>query len=423
MSTRLIALAVALIFVPAVGCKKPTEAAPKTETLPPINLATEDVCTVVRTKIATGPRVSGTLKAREHAVLRAELGGTVTLLGPDLGDPVKKGDLLARIESKALGQGVTSAQAGVSSAQANVVAAQAKVDVARREVARTEALVKGGASPARDLDNAQSNLDSAIASLSAARAGVAAARSGVASASSQLGDSTVRSPIDGVVLKRDVNKGDVVQPGASLYEIIVPSSMRLEASVSSEDLGALENGRRVDFEVRGYGGQQFEGTISRIAPAADPVTRQIAIIVEIPNPGGKLIAGLYAEGRISSEEREALVIPENAIDSSGDRPSVMHLNNGAAERVSVTIGLRDDVHELVEITQGLVEGELVILNSAARTIEPGAKVAPPGATKPAAPAAAPAKPADKPVEPAAKPAAGAAAPPAEKAPAPAPGAR
>ena len=359
----------------------------------------------MRRKIATGPRVSGTLEAREHAVLRAELGGTVTMVGPDLGDPVKKGDVLARIESKALGQAVSSAQAGVSSAQAGVQSAQASVDLAKREVERTEALVKGGAAPARDLDRARATLRSAEASLSQARSGVTTARSGVASASSSLGDSTVRSPIDGVVMKRDINKGDVAQPGALLYEIIVPSTMRLNASVSSEDLGALTVGRRVDFEVRGYRDQQFAGTIARIAPAADPVTRQIAIIVEIP--------GLYAEGRVSSEERDALVVPEAAVDASGDRPTVMRVKDGAAERVAIAIGLRDDVHEVVEVTTGLAEGELLILSHAARTIEPGAKVAPPGAAKP------PAKPAEKP---AAKPVEQPAAPAPAPAPAPASGA-
>ncbi len=398
MSTRLSAAAVALVATLALGaCKKPKEEGPKVApAVPLVNLAEEDVAKVARRKIATGPRVSGTLEAREHAVLRAELGGTVTMVGPDLGDPVKKGDVLARIESKALGQAVSSAQAGVSSAQAGVQSAQASVDLAKREVERTEALVKGGAAPARDLDRARATLRSAEASLSQARSGVTTARSGVASASSSLGDSTVRSPIDGVVMKRDINKGDVAQPGALLYEIIVPSTMRLNASVSSEDLGALTVGRRVDFEVRGYRDQQFAGTIARIAPAADPVTRQIAIIVEIPNPGGKLIAGLYAEGRVSSEERDALVVPEAAVDASGDRPTVMRVKDGAAERVAIAIGLRDDVHEVVEVTTGLAEGELLILSHAARSIEPGAKVAPPGAAKP--PAKPVEKPAAKPVE-------------------------
>lgn len=388
MPTR---LTLVTLILALAACKKPGPPPPRTDgEVPAINLAAEDVAKVTRTKIATGPRVSGTLEAREHAVLRAELGGTVTSVGPDLGDPVKKGQILARIESKALGQAVSSAQAGVSSAQANVKSAEAAAELARREVERTEALVKGGAAPARELDRARANLRTAEAAVAQARSGVTSARSGVASASSQLGDSTIRSPIDGVVMRREVNQGDVAQPGAMLYEIIVPSTMRLAASVSSEDLGALEVGRRVDFEVRGYKDQQFQGQITRIAPAADPVTRQIAIIVEIPNPGGKLIAGLYAEGRVSSEEHDALVVPEAAIDSSGDRPTVMRVKDGKAERVAIAVGLRDDVHEVVEVTSGIGDGELIILGHAARTIEPGAKVAPPGTAKP------PAAPAEKP---------------------------
>lgn len=399
LSAAALALAGAL-----AACKQPTTAPPPDDgaNAAAVQLAPEDVAKVMRGGLAIGPRISGTLEAREHAVLRAELGGTVTMVGPDLGDPVKKGEVVARIESKALGSGVQSAQAGVQSAQAGVGSAQAAVDLARREVERTEALVKGGATPARELDRARANLRSAEAALTQARSGVQSARSQVASAQNMLGDSTIRSPIDGVVAKREASAGDVVTPGAMLYEIVVPSTMRLSGSASSEDLASLAVGRRVDFEVRGYPDQQFAGEIKRIAPVADPVTRQIELVVEIPNPGGKLIAGLYAEGRVSSEEKTTLILPEGAIDTSGDRPSVMRVKDGTAERISIATGLRDEARELVEVTSGLAEGELVILSHAARTIEPGAKVIAPGG-KPAAapPAGAPApnaKPAEKPAE-------------------------
>lgn len=403
MSTRSIVLSFAAAALTLAGCKPPTTAPPPDDgkNAVAIQLASEDVVKVMRGELAVGPRISGTLEAREHAVLRAELGGTVTMVGPDLGDPVKKGQILARIESKALGSGVQSAQAGVQSAQAGVGSAQAAVDLARREVERTEALVKGGATPARELDRARANLRSAEAALTQAKSGVQSARSQVASAQSTLGDSTIRSPIDGVVSRREVNAGDVAQPGATLYEIVVPSTMRLSGAASSEDLGMLAVGRRVDFQVRGYPDQQFAGEIKRIAPVADPVTRQIELIVEIPNPGGKLIAGLYAEGRVSAEQKTTLVLPENAIDTSGDRPSVMRVKDGAAERISIATGLRDEASERVEVTSGLAEGELVILSHAARTIEPGAKVVPPGGAPAAKPATAPApaaKPAETPAE-------------------------
>ncbi|HUS30518.1 MAG TPA: efflux RND transporter periplasmic adaptor subunit [Kofleriaceae bacterium] len=359
-----------------VGCKKPPEQAPAQAEALPIRLAKEDIVTIQRGELESGPRISGTLQAAARAVVRAETPGSVVAIGPELGQLVKKGDLLARVEAKALGDVTTSAQSGVT-------AAQAQLELAQREVQRTEALVKGGALAQRELDRAQSQV-------TAAQAQVTQARAQLASSKSQLGDATVRAPISGVVAKRAVNTGDVVSPGSELYEVIDPSTMRLDASVASDDLSVIGVGKAVDFEVRGYPDQRFAGTIARIAPAADPVTRQIQVLVDIPNPGGKLIAGLYAEGRVSVNKREALIAPMSAIDASGDQPSVLRVKNGVVERTIVAIGVRDERAEVVEVTSGLAPGDVLLLARATKNVAVGAKVeipgnsAPPPAAKPQA---------------------------------------
>src|ERR687892_2589586 len=140
---------------------------------------------------------------------------------------------------------------------------------------RTETLVNAGALAARDLDVARSNVTSAEAQ-------VADAKSRLASAERQLGDTVLRAPIDGIVSRRAVNAGDVVSVGTELFTIIDPSSMRLEASVPSDDLSRLRIGSAVEFTVRGYD-QPFQGRLERIAPRADPATRQVPIYVAIPN--------------------------------------------------------------------------------------------------------------------------------------------
>lgn len=359
-----------VVLALVVGCKKGAQHAPVQTEAPIIKLAPEDVVTIGRGQLETGPRISGTLEAATRSVVRAEVGGTVLSVGPELGQAVKKGDLLARVEAKALGSVTTSAQGGVASAEA-------QLDLARREVQRTEALVKGGAVAQRDLDRAQSQVTAAEAQLKQARAQLA-------SSQSQLGDATVRSPISGVVARRSVSVGDVVSPGAQLYEVIDPSTMRLDASVASDNLAAIVPGKAVDFEVRGYPDQRFAGAIARVAPAADPVTRQIQVLVDIPNPGGKLVAGLYAEGRVSIEKREALLVPLSAIDMSGDQPSVLRVKNGVIERAAIAIGVRDERSEVVEVTNGVAAGDILLLTRATKNIAPGAKVEVAGAVKQAA---------------------------------------
>ena len=358
-ATRNLGLGLALLpaVLAASACGGGTAEAPP----PPqvVTIGPESVTRVERGEIRTGPLISGELKPEREATVRAEVGGSILEVRVEEGQPVKQGALVARIEARALDDARLSAQSAVRSAE------QA-LDVAGREAVRTETLVKGGALADRDLDTARN-------AVAAAQAQLADARARLASAERQLADTIIKAPITGIVSDRPINRGDVVAPGAALVTIIDPSSMRLEASVPSEDLGAVSVGAPVVFEVRGYPGQTFEGRIARISPAADPVTRQVPIFVEIPNTGARLVAGLFAEGRVARESRQALVAPANAVNDTGARPWVLRIRGEAAERVEVTLGLRDERTERVEILSGVQAGDRLLVG-AAQGISPGTPV-------------------------------------------------
>jgi membrane fusion protein (multidrug efflux system) len=241
--------------------------------------------------------------------------------------------------------------------------AEQSSDWATKEAARIDNLVKGGALAARDLEVARN-------AATAAQAQVDDVKSRLTSARKALEDATVRAPMSGIVSKRWVNAGDVVSPGGELYTIIDPSSMRLEASVPSEQLDAIRVGAPVVFSVRGYRDQTFEGKIERVSPAADAVTRQVPIFVAIPNTTGRLVAGLFAEGRVTREARKALVVPFTAVNENGQKPWVVRVRDGKAERLEVNLGLRDDQTERVEIASGVQEGDVLLLG-ASQGITPG----------------------------------------------------
>jgi RND family efflux transporter MFP subunit len=174
------------------------------------------------------------------------------------------------------------------------------------------------------------------------------------------------------VSERAVNRGDVVSPGTALFTVIDPSSMRLEASVPSDDLSALRVGAQVEFTVRGYD-QTFTGTIERIAPQADAATRQVPIYVAIPNVGGRLVAGLYAEGRVVSQSESGLVVPIGAVHADSAEPWALRVTDGKTERVQVTLGLRDSRTEQVHVVSGLNKGD-TLLRGASQGIPPGTAV-------------------------------------------------
>jgi RND family efflux transporter MFP subunit len=355
---HLAAVVLAAALAPACGKGQPAEVATDAPT-PVVEVGRENLVPVTEHEIRTGPLVSGELRAALEATVRAEVGGSVLVAALEEGQPVRQGALLARIEERTLGDAVTSAQSGLRSAEQALV-------VVRREAERAERLVKAGAIAERELEAAQN-------AVTAAEAQVDDARTRLASARKTLDDATVRAPIGGVINKRHVSVGDVVVPGRELYTIIDPSTMRLDASVPSEALPAIRIGALVRFEIRGYPDQVFEGRIQRISPSADPVTRQVPIFVDIPNTGGRLLAGLFAEGRITEQSRVALVAPVRAVNLEAATPWVVRIREGKVERIDVKIGLRDDQHELLELLDGVSKGDQLLVGGA-QGLTPGTPV-------------------------------------------------
>lgn len=323
--------------------------APESSAPAPVSVNAAAVATATIVELQTGPRVSGQLAPGREATARAEVGGSVTSLNVEEGRAVTRGAAVGRIEARDLQASVSSAETGVSSAET-------AMKIASAEAARVESLVKGGAMAQRDLDMANNGV-------AAARAQLAAARSRLTSARQQLSDTVLRAPLTGIVSEKTANSGDVVAPGAALFTVIDPSSMRLEASVPSDQIALLRVGAPVEFTVRGYPDQTFTGRIERLSPQADPVTRQVAIFVTIPNTGGRLLSGLFAEGRVNAEAHRAITVPLAALDEAGSAPMVARVNGNTIERVAVTVGARDNDREIVEITSGLNEGDRVLVGA------------------------------------------------------------
>lgn len=366
----------AVLFPIALACGGGPAEAPVAAGPEPVVVGEEDLVVVARETLAAGPRVSGTLEAATKAIIRAEAAGSVEEVSVELGQAVEKGALLARIEARAARDALGSASAGVESAASDL-------SVAERELERASRLVEAGAMAARDRELAQSQVV-------AARARLRDAESRRVSAGEQVDGATARAPMAGVVSERAVGTGDIVAPGAPLFTIIDPSSLRLEGAVPADAIGQLTVGMAVRFTVQGHPGRTFEGTLASIAPAVDTTTRQIPVLVTLPNPEGALVAGLFADGRVATEQREGIVVPSDAIVTIAGADSVIRVRDGKAERVAVEIGIRNDDAERVELRTGIEPGDVVLVG-AARDVEPGTPVEVRKASD-ATPAAAPGSP-------------------------------
>ncbi len=310
----------------------------------------EAMAVAATTTLSTGPLLSGSLVAERTAHVRAEVSGSVVQVLVDPGAQVERGMSLAKIDDRAINDSYLSARSGLT-------AAQTAADLAARERERATKLAGAGAISDRDVENARRADLTARTVLDDAKARLAAAQK-------QLDATNVLSPYAGIVSERAVNPGDVVAPGAPLFTIVDPATMRLEAAVPAEQLAQVRVGAPVRFAVTGYPGRTFEGRVSSINPAADPQTRQVRLFVRIPNAGNRLVAGLFASGRVASESRDVLAVPATAIDERGLSPVALRLKNGVTERVDVTVGARDDATGLVEVLSGLAAGDTVLTGAA-----------------------------------------------------------
>jgi RND family efflux transporter MFP subunit len=326
---------------------------------PVVQVGPENIAVARRDTLRTGPTISGTLQPRDAATINAEVSGSVVQTLVDRGEPVKRGQLLLRIDDVSERQNFLSAQSAARSATLAEENAQS-------DLQRDTRLYKAGAIAERDLEATKR-------ALAAARAASADAEARLATAREQLNKTSVTAPLAGKVSERPVNAGDVVQPGTPLITVIDPSSMRLEAAVPSDEVSGIEVDAPVRFTVSGYDDRTFTGRVERINPAVDPTTRQVIIYVSIPNATSKLVAGLFAEGRVATESRLALEVPADAVDQSGVRPIVTRIAHGRAERVPVQLGTRDDATDRLEIRSGLTVGDTLLLG-ASQSVAPGTEV-------------------------------------------------
>jgi RND family efflux transporter MFP subunit len=323
-----------------------------------IQVAKENIVRVEAGRLISGPVISGEIQAERSATVRARVGGTIVQVNVKEGQNVHTGDLLARIDSQTL-------QDTRNSARAAVQATQHSLELARVEVTRDEGLVAAGAIAQRELDQARSTA-------AAVETQLANAQAALQNAEQQLRDTTLLSPFTGIVSRLEIHQGDVVASGAELLTLIDPASMRLSASATSGQIGEIQIGNPVEFTIRGYD-DVSKGTIARIAPETDPVTRQVQVYVALPDTSRRLKAGLFADGRIVTRSEEGTIVPDDALIMGEGRVWVLRVRNGVAERVDVVLGLRDNLTE-----RAIVRGELsagdALLRGTAQAISPGTPV-------------------------------------------------
>ena len=371
MSRRRLTVVLAACLLAACGKgPKPdaaaAPAAPKAAaaaSAPTLLLSTEDLRTVGAGDQAQGPVIAGSIQPERRADLRAEVGTVGLQVLKENGEPVRAGDLLVKLDDTAIRDSLNSAE---ESARASAQA----FEQAERQVQRQKTLQAQGMTSMQALEDAEVRRNNAQSDLAAARARVVSARQ-------QLQRTLVRAPFDGVVSDRKVSAGDTAQVGKELVKVIDPRSMRFEGTVSADRMHEIRTGQPVRFRVNGYPQQEFAGTVRRVDASADPVTRQVEVLVSFADPAAApRVSGLYAEGRIATAGEgaaQAITLPNAAIVRSPGATHVWRVQDGSLHKVAVQLGERDPRTGDYPVKAGVAEGDRILRNPGSTLVD-GQKV-------------------------------------------------
>ncbi|MCY4754936.1 efflux RND transporter periplasmic adaptor subunit [Pelomonas aquatica] len=350
----LLSLAALAAMLALSGCQKPGAAA-EAKTPPTLQLSAEDSLVLGRSEHSSGPLITGAVQPERRADLRAEVSAIVQQVVKENGEVVHKGDVLVRLDPTSIRDSLTSAQ------EAARAAAEA-FEQSDRQMQRQKTLQAQGMVSMQALEDAQNRRTAALSEKVAAEARLVAARQ-------QMGRTEVRAPFDGVVSERQVSPGDTAQVGKALLKVIDPSSMRFEGYVSADRRAELKLGQAVDLRINGAANPRAEGRIRRIDVAADPVTRQVALLVDFVDPRQAAVAGLYGEGHVRTSTVTALMLGDADLQRDGDRAYAWVVKGGKLLRQPIVLGERDQRSGEYVVKTGLNAGDVIIRNPSRTLVE------------------------------------------------------
>ena len=324
---------------------------------------------------------TGTMNAVVTVLVGTQVSGTIKMLYVDFNSPVKKGQVLAQIDPATFQAQVGQAKANLLLAKANVEKAEAALVDAKRTMERNRVLFAKNFIARSDLDTSETNYQSAAAQLSASKAQVEQAKAALDFAETNLRYTRIVSPVDGIVISRNVDVGQTVAASfqtPTLFNIAQDlTKMQIDTNVDEADIGKIKMGQHVEFTVDAYPDTTFAGKVSEVRSA--PITIQNVVtydvVVKVDNPELKLKPGMTANvSIILADKKGVLRIPNAAMryrpaERGTERgkeasiqkgPGVWVLENKKPKRISVVLGISDGNY--TEIASGdLKEGDEVII--------------------------------------------------------------
>src|ERR1039457_3426483 len=308
-------------------------------------------------------RSTGTVHARETAVVSAQVMGRIQQVLVREGDNVRAGQTLVVLDDAALRAQVEQAQAGVKAALNMQAAAQTNAALSASTLDRYKQLESEKSVSPQEMDEVSRRAEAAAANLEAVRAQTDAARAQESGARTMMSYTRLIAPFAGVVTARMADPGTMAAPGVPLLQVDQAGALQLQASVDESAIAAIHKGMKVQVGINGgsstsVGGTNLAGTVAEIVPAADPSSHSFLVKIDLPS-SSQARAGMYGTAEFANGARQAILIPRSAVVSRGSLSCAYVLDGqGIAQLHYLTLGA--PLGNLVEVLSGISTGDKLV---------------------------------------------------------------
>ncbi len=326
-----------------------------------------------------------------------KVNGRLAVVHVQLGDRVRQGQAIAKVEDREIQEQVRQAEASYEVSRATIRQREADLKLAQTNLERNRSLLERQLLPRQTFDDTDARYQAAVAQLDLARAQFEQAKSRLEELRINLSNTVIASPVDGFIGKRFLDPGATVSPNQPVASVVDIRIVRMVANLVEKDFRRVLAGTPAAVEVDAFPGEKFAGKVSRVAPVFDPATRTAEMEIEVPNPGYRLKPGMYARVQLTIDSRpNALTVPSNAVvDVDGKRgvfvaapregegrqaqgppiltaqfkPVQTGITDGA--RVEIVAGLGDGVQVVTTGATALKNGDRVVTASEGQTESEG----------------------------------------------------
>ncbi len=324
---------------------------------------TVDVGTAVRGEVVDYITVVGNLIGEATVDVVPRVAGRIESVFVQMGDRVTRGQAVVKLEDRAIREQVNQVRANLEVNQATLAARENDEIVARNALDRARTSFERGLLSQAGLEDAEARHSAAASQVTVAKAQLASTQARLDELSVTLSDTTVVSPVDGFVGRRNLDPGAFAGANTVVLSVVDIGTVRMVANLVEKDFRRVQAGAQARVEVDAFPGEQFTGHVSRVAPVFDPATRTATMEIEVPNPGFRLKPGMYARVRLTAERRpDALTVARAAIVDIQGRRGVYVVEDDVARFREVQTGITDN--DRVEIASGLTEGARVVTTGA-----------------------------------------------------------